>query len=72
MKRPNLSIIEIKGVKGAENICNKIIKEKFYNLKKEISIKVQEAYRTTNRLNQKRKSSHHIIIKTLNTQNKEH
>jgi hypothetical protein len=53
MKRPNLSIIEIKGVKGAENICNKIIKEKFYNLKKEISIKVQEAYRTTNRLNQK-------------------
>jgi hypothetical protein len=33
-------------------------------------INVQEAYRTLNKLNQKRKSSYHIIIKTLNTQNK--
>ena len=30
-----------------------------------------EAYRTPNRLDQKRKSSCHIIIKTLNLQNKE-
>ena len=36
-----------------------------------MSIKVQEAYRTPNRLDQKRKSPHHIIIKTLNIQNKE-
>ena len=34
-------------------------------------IKVQEAYRTTNRSDQKRESSHHIIIKTENVQNKE-
>jgi hypothetical protein len=32
---------------------------------------IQEAYRTPNRLDQKRNSSRHIIIKTPNTQNKE-
>jgi hypothetical protein len=34
-------------------------------------INVQEAYSTPNRMDQERKSSCHIIIKTLNTQNKE-
>jgi hypothetical protein len=34
-------------------------------------INIQEAYRTPNRLDQKRNSSHHIIIKTPNAQNKE-
>ena len=34
-------------------------------------INVEEAYRTPSRLNQKRKSFCHIIIKTLNVQNKE-
>ncbi|EDM02404.1 rCG37132 [Rattus norvegicus] len=37
---------------------------------KEIPIKVQEAYRTINILGQNGKSSHLIIIKTLNIQNK--
>ena len=32
---------------------------------------LQEAYRTPNSLDQKRNSSCHIIIKTLNAQNKE-
>ena len=32
---------------------------------------IQEAYRTPNRLDQKRNSSHHIILKTPNAQNKE-
>jgi hypothetical protein len=32
---------------------------------------IQEAYRTPNRLDQKRNSSHHIIIKTPNALNKE-
>jgi hypothetical protein len=32
---------------------------------------IQEAYRTPNRLGQKRNSSRHIIIKTPNAQNKE-
>jgi hypothetical protein len=32
---------------------------------------VQEAYKTPNRLNQRRTSARHIIIKTLGLQNKE-
>jgi hypothetical protein len=48
-----------------------IIEENFPNLKKKMAISVQEACRTANRLEQKRKSSCHIIIKLLNMQNKE-
>lgn len=47
-----------------------IIEEIFSNLKY-VPIKVQEVKRTTNRLDQKCKSSSHIIIKILNTQNKD-
>jgi hypothetical protein len=41
------------------------------NLKKEMTMNIQEAYSTTNRLDQKRNSSHHIIIKISNVKNKE-
>jgi hypothetical protein len=71
MKRQNLRIIRIEEnkdsqYKGPENVFNKIIEENFPSLKKEMTINVQEAYRTPNKWNQKRKSSCHIIIKTLN------
>jgi len=48
------------------NIFNKLnsTKENFLNLKKEMPINIQEAYRTPNRLDQKRNSSCHIIVKT--------
>jgi hypothetical protein len=36
-----------------------------------MSMNIQEAYRTPNKLEQKRNSSCNIIIKTSNTQNKE-
>jgi hypothetical protein len=36
-----------------------------------MALKVQKAYRTPNKWDEKRKSPHHIIIKTLNAQNKE-
>jgi hypothetical protein len=76
MKRPNLRIIRIEEnensqCKGSENVFNKIIEENFPNLKKEMDIKVQKAQRTLNKWDQKRKLSHHKIIKTLNAQNKE-
>ena len=76
MKRPNLRIIGIEEnedsqFKGPENIFNKIIEENFLNLKKEVAIKVQDTYRTPNKWDQKSKSSCHIIMKTLNVQNKE-
>lgn len=51
MKSQNLQIIVVEEeeetqVKGAENIFNKIIEEKFLSLKKGIHINVQEAYGT--------------------------
>jgi hypothetical protein len=73
-KRPNLEIIGIEEnedskLKGPANIFNKIIEENFPNLKKEIPINIQEAFRTPKRWDQKRNFSHQIIIKTPNTQN---
>ena len=40
-------------------------------LQNDIPMKVQEAYRTPNRLNQNKTKASHIIIKTQNIQNKE-
>jgi DNA-binding IscR family transcriptional regulator len=48
-----------------------MIGENFPNLKKEMPMNIQEAYRTTNKLDQKRNSSRHIIIRTTNALNKE-
>ena len=58
-------------LKGPVNIFNKIIEENFPNLKKKMPINTQESYRIPNRLDQKRNSSCHIIIKTPNALNKE-
>ena len=76
MRRPNLRIIGIEEskdsqLKGPVNIFNKIIEEKLLNLKKEMPMKIQEAYRIPNRLDQKINSYHYIIIKATNAQNKE-
>ena len=62
MRRPNLRIIGVDEnedfqLKGPANIFNKIIEENFPNLKKEMPMNIQEAYRTPNRLDQKRNSS---------------
>jgi hypothetical protein len=43
----------------------------FLNIKKEMLMNIQEAYRTPNRLDQKRNSSLHIIIRTTNALNKD-
>jgi hypothetical protein len=76
MRRSNLRVISIEEnkdsqLKGPVNIFNKIIEENFHNLKKIMPINIQEAYRTLNKLDQKRNSSYHIIFKTQNVQNKE-
>jgi hypothetical protein len=72
--RTNLQIIGVDEnedfqVKRPVNILNKIIEENFPNLKKEMPMNIKEAYRTPNRLDQKRNSSRHIIIRTTNTLN---
>jgi hypothetical protein len=62
--------IEVEEVqaKGINNIFNKIIAENFPNLKKELSIHIQETSRTPNRLDQNRTFQWHIIIKTTSTE----
>ena len=72
MRRPNIRIIGVDEnedfqIKGPTNIFNKI-KETFPNLKKEMPKNIQEAYRTPNRLEQKRNSSQHKIIRKSRTQ----
>ena len=47
-----------------ENLFEKIIKENFPNLVKEIDIQVQEAQTVPNKLDPKRNTPRHIIIKT--------
>jgi hypothetical protein len=56
---------------GPVNIFNKILEENFPNLKKEMYVNMQEGNRSLNRLDHKRMSSCHIIIKTTIAQNKE-
>jgi hypothetical protein len=75
-RRPSLRIIGVDEnedfqLKGPANIFNKIIEENFPYLKKELPMNIQEAYRTPNRLDQKRNSSQHIIIITTNALNKD-
>jgi hypothetical protein len=72
MRRPNLRIIGIEEsedskLKRSVNIFSKIIEENIPNLKKKMSMNIQETYRTPNRLDQ---PSCHIIIKTPNALNK--
>ena len=75
MRRPKLRIVGINKkedfqLKGSVNVFNKFIEENFPNLKKEMPMNIQEAFRTPNSLDQKRNSSCHIIIKTPNAQKK--
>ena len=48
---------------GVENSFEKIMKENFPNLVKEIDIQVQEAQRVPNKLDPKRTTPRHIKIK---------
>lgn len=74
VKRPNLRVVVIKEelpqLKDSENIFNKLIVENLPNLKNGMPTKVQGSYRTSNQLDQKRKTPQYIVIKTLNTQKK--
>ena len=54
-----------------ENLFEKIMKENSPNLAKEIDIQVQEAQRIPNKLDPKRSTPRHIIIKMPNFKDKE-
>ena len=54
-----------------ENLLEKIMKESFPNLVKVIDIQVQEAQRVPNKMDPKRTTPRHIIIKIPKVKNKE-
>ena len=74
-KRPNIWIIgvpeEEEEDQEIENLFEKIIKENFPNLVKEIDIQVQEAQTVPNKLDPKRATPRHIIIKMPKVKDKE-
>ena len=53
----------VEGEQEIENLFEKIMKENFPNLVKEIDTQVQEAQRIPNKLDPKRTTPRHIIIK---------
>ena len=74
-KRANIQIIgmpegEEEG-QEIENLFGKKMKENFLNLAKEIDIQVQEAKRIPNKLDPKRTTQRHIIIKMPKVKDKE-
>ena len=54
-----------------ENLFEKIMKENFPNLSKEIDIQVQEAQRVPNKLDKKSTTPRHIIIKMPKVKDKQ-
>ena len=60
---------ENKKSKKLKNLFEKIMKENFPNLMKEIDIQVQEAQRVPNKLYPKRTTPRHIIIKMPKVKN---
>ena len=70
--------IQIIGVPEAEenlqeigNLSENIMKENFLNLVKEIDIQVQETQRVPNKMDTKRTSPRHVIIKMPKVKDKE-
>ena len=54
-----------------ENLFEKIVKENFPNLVKEIDMQVQEAQRVPTTMDAKRPTPRHIIVKMLKVKDKE-
>ncbi|KAB0375005.1 hypothetical protein FD755_013497 [Muntiacus reevesi] len=75
VKRPNIRIIgvpeeeDIK--KGHEKILEEIIAENFPKMGKEIATQVQETQRVPNRINPRRNTPRHILIKLTKIKHKE-
>ena len=74
-KKTNIRIIAVpegeEEEQEIENLFEKIMKENFPNLVKEINTKVQEAQRIPNKLDPKRTTPRHIIIKMPRIKDKE-
>ena len=75
IKRKNIHIIGVpegeEREKGPEKIFEEIIVEKFPNMGKEIATQVQEAQRVPGRINPRRNTLRHIVIKLTKMKDKE-
>ena len=75
IKRTNIRIIgvpeEEEKKKGYEKVFEEIIVENFPNMEKEIVSQVQEAQRVPYRINPRRNTPRHILIKLTKTKHKE-
>jgi len=74
VKCPNIQIIGIPEEdknKGHEKILEEIIIENFHKMGKEIVTQVQETQRVTNKINPRRNTSRHILIKLTKINHKE-
>ena len=74
MKQNNISIMGIpeeKSEQGIKNLFEEIMTENFPNLMKEKDTQVQEAQRVSNKLDPKRPTWRHIIIKMAKLKDKE-
>ena len=74
IKYNNICIIGIpeeKREKGAEKIFEEIIVENFPNMGKEIATQVQEVQRVPGRINPRRNTPRHIVIKLTKIKDKE-
>ena len=75
VKRPNIQIIEVPEEedkkKVHEKIFEEIIVENFPKMGKEITTQVQEIQRVPNRINPKRNTPRHILIKLTKIKHKE-
>ena len=75
IERTNIQIIGVPGEeekkKGSEKIFEEIIVENFPNMGKEIVYQVQEAQRVPYRINPKRNTSKHMLIKLSKIKYKE-
>ena len=75
MKRPNIRIIgvpeEEDKKKSHEKLLEEIIAENFPKMGKEIATQVQETQRVPNRINPRRNTPRHILIKLTKIKHKE-
>ena len=75
IKHTNIQIIGIpeeeENKKGCEEIFEKIIVENFPNMEKEIVNQLQEAQRVPYKINPRRNTPRHILIKLTKTRHKE-
>ena len=74
-KRSNIHIIGVpegeEKEQGIENLFEKIIKENFPNLVKEIDMQIQEAQRVPNKMDAKTSTLRHIKIKVPKVKDRE-